>query len=154
MITSLVNITHPKKKSLSLVVIRFVGSLTWFKWLYTYNNRGHTILTLFFVTILTTMVWLVGASSLWPKISTDVSWLPIYVCVCAHRICFFASKKWIFVVCGVCCSCSCVLFCGRFFFLLLLSSDSYVTIPCGEFPFLFLWKSFGPRKAWGADAEI
>ncbi len=40
MITSLALTTCPKNKSFSLVVINFANM---FKWLYTYNNKGHML---------------------------------------------------------------------------------------------------------------
>jgi hypothetical protein len=51
--TSLINTTCPKEQSLSSIVISSISSLTWFKWLYSYNKRGHMILTLYSTTIST-----------------------------------------------------------------------------------------------------
>jgi hypothetical protein len=44
-ITSLAFTTCPKNKSFSLNVINFVGK---FKWLYTYNNKGHMLTIIFY----------------------------------------------------------------------------------------------------------
>jgi hypothetical protein len=51
--TSLINTTCPKEQSLSSIVITSTSSLTWLKWLYSYNKRGHMILTLYSPTIST-----------------------------------------------------------------------------------------------------
>jgi hypothetical protein len=44
-ITSLALTTCPNDKSFSLIIINFAGR---FKWLYTYNNKGHMLTTIFY----------------------------------------------------------------------------------------------------------